>query len=277
MDRRRQYQAHESNDRWLVSYADFVTLLLAVFVVIAASSQTDTLRASMVSASVKAALEKGRTNTVHPVSRREVGAKKDQAQVPATLADALQPSRTMVELLPSMRYLSKALENEILQGKIDLRLEPRGLVVSLRQATYFPSGGDNIAQDTYPSIEKIAETIGGLRNAVRLEGHSDSIPIHTIRFRSNWELSAARSIAMMELLSHRFDIPRNRLAIAGYADTAPIEPNDTETGRAHNRRVDIVILNQTAEINEPRASASASPAIDDGPAHLAALREAGGR
>lgn len=276
MDRRRQYQAHESNDRWLVSYADFVTLLLAVFVVIAASSQTDTLRASMVSASVKAALEKGRTNTVHPVSRREVGAKKDQAQVPATLAD-LQPSRTMVELLPSMRYLSKALENEILQGKIDLRLEPRGLVVSLRQATYFPSGGDNIAQDTYPSIEKIAETIGGLRNAVRLEGHSDSIPIHTIRFRSNWELSAARSIAMMELLSDRFDIPRNRLAIAGYADTAPIEPNDTETGRAHNRRVDIVILNQTAEINEPRASASASPAIDDGPAHLAALREAGGR
>ena len=129
------------------------------------------------------------------------------------------------------------------------------------------------AQDTYPSIEKIAAIIGGLRNAVRLEGHSDSSPIHTLRFRNNWELSAARSIAMMELLSGRFDIPRNRLAIAGYADTAPIESNDTQTGRAHNRRVDIVILNQTAAINEPRASAPAAPAPDDGPARPGSTRE----
>lgn len=276
MDRRRQYQAHESNDRWLVSYADFVTLLLAVFVVIAASSHTDTLRASMVSASVKSALESGQRGAARPTSRVGVDGKNAQTQVPPTHVEAPQSPRTAVELLPSMRYLSKALEKEIQEGKIDLHLEPRGLVVSLRQATYFPSGGDNIAPDTFTSIERIAETIRGLRNAVRLEGHSDSLPIHTLRFRSNWELSAARSIAMMELLSDRFDIPRNRLAIAGYADTAPIEPNDTEMGRAHNRRVDIVILNQTAEINEP-GSMSALPAPNDGPAHLAALWKPGAR
>jgi chemotaxis protein MotB len=275
--RRRQHQPHESTDRWLVSYADFVTLLLAVFVVIAATSQTDTLRARMVSASVKSALETGRTIRTHTISGKGPKTKVEQAQASVIAPDVAQPPRATVELLPSMQYLSEALANEILQGKIDLRLEPRGLVVSLRQATYFPSGGDRIAPDTYPALEKIAATIRGLSNAVRLEGHSDSKPIHTARFRSNWELSAARSIAMMELLSDRFEIPRSRLAIAGYADMAPIEPNDTETGRAHNRRVDIVILNQNGIFNEPGASAMATASIEDGRARLAALRDTGAR
>jgi chemotaxis protein MotB len=91
-----------------------------------------------------------------------------------------------------------------------------------------------------------------------MEGHTDSIPIHTARFHSNWELSAARSIGMMELLSQRFGIPRQRMAIAGYADTAPLESNDTPEGRAHNRRVDIVILNQQVKSIEPVAPGPAS-------------------
>ena len=89
---------------------------------------------------------------------------------------------------------------------------------------------------------------------MRLEGHTDSVPIHNSRFRNNWELSAARSIAMLELLSARFDIPPERLAVAGYADTAPVESNDSEQGRAHNRRVDIVILNERGLGPEPDAA-----------------------
>jgi len=81
---------------------------------------------------------------------------------------------------------------------------------------------------------------------VRIEGHTDSIPIHTARFRSNWDLSAARSIAIMETLSNRFEIPYQRLSIAGYADTVPVADNDTPEGRARNRRVDLVILNNYA-------------------------------
>jgi chemotaxis protein MotB len=80
---------------------------------------------------------------------------------------------------------------------------------------------------------------------VRLEGHTDSVPIHNSRFRSNWELSAARSIAMLEVLSGKFEISVGRFAVAGYADTVPVASNDTDEGRAHNRRVDIVILNRT--------------------------------
>jgi chemotaxis protein MotB len=165
-----------------------------------------------------------------------------------------------------MKFLTKALEAEIKDGKIEIQLQQRGLVVSLRQAAFFPSGEDSIEPKTYLSVEKIAETIRKLPNSVRLEGHTDSVPIHTARFRSNWELSAARGIAMLELLSTRFGIPRDHLAIAGYADTAPKDDNRTELGRAHNRRVDIVILNQQGIIAEP-ASVPAAPPAEKARAH----------
>jgi len=250
MARTQTNQNFASHDRWLVSYADFITLLLAIFIVIAASSQTDKLRASRISASVKAALEKhGQSHAAQaPSALQNIEPRRDN---PTEVTLTPETEVRTAELLPSMRYLTKSLENEIRQGKIDLHLEARGLVVSLRQATFFPSGTDQIDVSTYSSIAKIAETIRDLPNGVRLEGHSDSKPIHTSRFRSNWELSAARSIAMMELLTRWFGIPESRLAIAGYAGTTPVESNETEAGRAHNRRVDIVILNQKASIDEP--------------------------
>jgi chemotaxis protein MotB len=100
-------------------------------------------------------------------------------------------------------------------------------------------------------LAKIAEVMSGLPNAVRLEGHTDSRPIHTSRFRSNWELSAARSIAMLEVLNQRYQIPLERMCVAGYAENAPADTNDTEEGRAHNRRVDVVLLTSEGEATEP--------------------------
>ncbi len=97
----------------------------------------------------------------------------------------------------------------------------------------------------------MAAAIAKMPNPVRLEGHTDSTPINTPRFHSNWELSSARSIAILELLTGKFGVPRNRLSIAGYADTAPVASNDTEEGRARNRRADIVILNEQGVIAEP--------------------------
>jgi chemotaxis protein MotB len=155
------------------------------------------------------------------------------------------------------------MEDAIKAGKVEVHLEPRGLVISLRQAAFFPSGEDKIAPDTFPTVQKIAEVIGKLPNLVRLEGHTDAIPIHTARFDSNWDLSAKRAIAMMKLLTGNFELPKGRFSIAGYAETAPVDTNDTAEGRAHNRRVDIVILNQQALIGEPgklAGAASASPA-----------------
>ena len=108
-----------------------------------------------------------------------------------------------------------------------------------------------ISPDAYDGLEKVAAAITKMPNPVRLEGHTDSTPISTPRFHSNWELSAARSIALLELLSDKFGVPRERLSIAGYADTAPVASNDTEEGRARNRRVDIVILNEQGMMGEP--------------------------
>ena len=261
MARKRGHPEHENHERWLVSYADFMTLLFAFFVVMFATSQTDKARAQQVSDSVKEALDKGGVAAaVHEILGGTVDEKgKGNAQMKGaggSQAQNVKPQAAIAELLPSMQYLSKSLEGEIHQGKIEMHLEPRGLVVSLRQATFFPSGADTVEPNTYPSVEKIAQIIHDLPNSVRLEGHTDAIPIHTARFRSNWELSAARAIAMMELFSGRFEIPPQRMAIAGYADTAPLDSNDTPEGRAHNRRVDIVILNQRVLVNEPPGSGS---------------------
>jgi chemotaxis protein MotB len=221
--------APENHQRWLISYADFVTLLLAVFVVMFAASQPDKGKAKRVSHSVAEAMH---------------GAKAlhDMAAGKTPLAKPEIPA--VSELLPSMQYLSQALAAEIDAGRIAVHLEARGLVISLRQAAFFPSGGDAITTSGLSSLEKISHTIGDLPNSVRFEGHTDSAPMHSRRFRSNWELSSARSIAMLKLFAGRFGIPSARFAVAGYAETQPVDSNDSTAGRAHNRRVDIVILSQ---------------------------------
>jgi chemotaxis protein MotB len=125
------------------------------------------------------------------------------------------------------------------------------LVISLREATFFASGDDAIAPGSEAILAKIAAEIQGFGNQVRLEGHSDSKPIHNSRFRSNWELSVARSIAMLETLRQNFGIATARMSVAGYAENAPVDTNDTEEGRARNRRVDLVILSGEGVKSEP--------------------------
>ncbi|MGH9662923.1 MAG: OmpA/MotB family protein, partial [Bryobacteraceae bacterium] len=166
---------------------------------------------------------------------------------------ALEPKKDqrLVELMPSYKVLAAELRPEIESGRIQVSMELRGLTISFKQAALFPSGEDVIAPDALESIDKVAQAINKLPNPVRLEGHTDSMPIHTPRFRNNWDLSAARSIALLELLTTRFHVAQDRLSIGGYADTAPVDSNDTEAGRARNRRVDIVILNQTGVMAEP--------------------------
>jgi chemotaxis protein MotB len=254
MSRKKAHASHENHERWLVSYADFITLLFAFFVVMFASSQTDKTKVQQISDSVKQALEKGGVAAaVREILGGTVDDKgKGNAQMKGPGGSEKKPQETVqAELTPSMQHLTKALEEEIRLGKIEVHLEARGLVVSLREATFFPSGTDALDQETFPTLDKIASTVRDLPNSIRLEGHTDSVPIHTARFRSNWELSAARSIAMLDLLITRYNVPKARMAIAGYADTAPVASNETAEGRARNRRVDIVILNQRALIANP--------------------------
>jgi chemotaxis protein MotB len=229
-----------------------------------ASSQADKSKVKQISEAVTKALDTGGVKGVvaelmgADERMKRIAARKEAA-VASLRPMASQPEGPGRDLLPSLEYLNAVLKREIEKGEMQISLQPRGLVVSLRQAAFFPSGEDKIDPATYPSLEKVATAIAQLANPVRLEGHTDAVPISTARFHSNWDLSAARAIAVLELLSHRFAIPQNRLAVAGYAETAPVAPNDREEGRARNRRVDIVILNQKQVIEEP-ASAGSGPA-----------------
>jgi chemotaxis protein MotB len=248
----RPHPPSENHDRWLVSYADFITLLFAFFVVMFASSQTDKGRAKQVSQAVEKAFKEGHSFGMNPAVAKILGGTVgDTGQGNAMMkgpggaqkGEAPNADPNVVELLPSLKRLNKELEEDIKAGKLEMRLEPRGLVISLRQSAFFPSGEDVIDPATLPTVKKVAEVIRAVPNSIQLEGHTDAQPIHTSRFHSNWELSCARGIAVLEILCQNFDIPRTRFSVVGRADTLPMDSNDTPAGRARNRRVDVVIVN----------------------------------
>ncbi|HZU27373.1 MAG TPA: flagellar motor protein MotB [Bryobacteraceae bacterium] len=262
MARRKHDAGHENHERWLVSYADFITLLFAFFVVMFATSQTDKNKAQAVQDSVQKALEEGKLSAVvnailggSPVDKKKAG----NAQLHGSTkppkeqkADYAAGPGKVAELLPSLALLTKELEEEIRAGKITVSMERRGLVISFRQAALFPSGAATLVPSALPPLDKIAKVLLKIPNPVRLEGHTDSVPIHNSQFQSNWELSAARSITLLRVLTEECRVPDARLSIAGYGDNDPADSNDTEEGRARNRRVDIVVLNETGLAAEPQ-------------------------
>lgn len=268
--------AHENHERWLVSYADFITLLFAFFVVMFASTQADKAKARAVSESVREALEKGQFSAAIAAvmgkskheNNRTAAAPRPDAKAGGAGLNA--PERNLVastgegtaspppDLLQSAETLQRMLAAELQNGKVAIRLEARGLVISLREAGFFASGDDTVSASSLPAVAKIAGVISALPHPVRLEGHTDSLPIHNSRFRSNWELSTARAIAMLELLAGKYHIARDRMAVAGYAENVPADSNETEAGRAHNRRVDLVLLSGAGLRDEPVSAPSAA-------------------
>lgn len=246
MARRRVSHGHVNHERWVISYADFVTLLFAFFVVMFATANADKGKARAVAEAVKAALDP----KANPHSKEIIQEllRKDKKITPEAA------KQTVAELTPSLNLLQKNLKDEIQRGEVELHLEPRGLTISFKQAALFDSGAADIKTSASSGLEKVADAILKLPNQIRLEGHTDNVPIHNVQFKNNWELSSARSIAVLEFLTEKFDVPVKRLAVSGYADVAPVASNDTDAGRARNRRVDIVILSSLASKWEPEKS-----------------------
>jgi chemotaxis protein MotB len=266
--RKKRHPEHENHERWLVSYADFITLLFAFFVVMFASTQTDKSKAAQIQASVKDALENdhfmAQVASILGGAPDELGPGENQRRGPGGQHDLSEPATDAQSALrPAQQQLETDLSEEVETGLMSISMEARGLVISFQQAAFFPSGTDEIPPEAYEAVGKVADVILALPNRVRLEGHTDSQPVRggSGRFVSNWELSAARAISMMEMLVDCCSVPRAKLSIAGYADNAPVAPNDTAEGRSRNRRVDIVILNQ------------AGSAIEAGPASGLAISE----
>lgn len=257
MARRVKVKAHENHERWLISYADFITLLFAFFVVMFASSHADKNKAKEVSASVKEAIEQGRMPKalMDLMGRKRPPATNDPKKAAAISSPELlrqDPALAAIaDLVPSLESLTGSLAKEIAAGKVSINMEPRGLVVSLKEAAFFPPAGDTIQQEAFAIIGKIADSALRLPNKILLEGHTDSTPIRNGRFRSNWDLSAARAIAMLNVMADEFAVPRGRMSVSGYAENVPVAGNESAEGRQKNRRVDVVFLNAFGAKTQP--------------------------
>jgi chemotaxis protein MotB len=250
----------ENHERWLVSYADLVTLLFAFFVVMFASTQTDHTRAKQISEGVEKALEAGATppkiaailgGTVDDKGRGNAMLKGPSLPPPPE-KDKKEDAPPLKDLNAAAALLRQRLQKEIQNGSVEIRVEERGVIIGLNSAVFFSTGADMIDPSVYPALKEVASILNRLPNLLRFEGHTDSVPINTTRFPSNWELSASRSIAMLRFFNEKYEVARERMAIVGYADTVAISSNETEQGRQRNRRVDIVIVSELGLRTEAR-------------------------
>ena len=216
-----------SRDRWLISYADFMTLLCAFFMTVYAATLAET-PAATAAAPVAAAAPAVETAPEPP---------------------PVDPSVALRE------QVERALAPELAAGYLQLVEDPRGLVIEVPEAGAFDVGQAALAPEAQAMLSRIATMLTTLPNAVRIEGHSDTTPIRTPQYASNWDLSTARATSVVEFLVTTAGLVPSRLSAAGYAELKPRASNDTPEGRARNRRVDLVLLNDaTARAEEPAGS-----------------------
>jgi chemotaxis protein MotB len=259
VSRKKRHKAHANHERWLVSYADFITLLFAFFVVLYASSQADKKKAAQVAASIKGAFQQlgvftGSATEGIGIPGSPGTPRPDLMEAPIRTikiagAAGKNPGGTGfgVDVDELRRQLESALGDEIRQHEIQMRVTPEGLVVSLREVGFFPSGQAELLESGNATLTRIATILGGRGFQIRVEGHTDNAPIHNPRFKSNWELSTARATAVVALLVERHGFDPSLIAAAGYSEYHPVQPNDTVQGRAANRRVDLVVVGQVPE------------------------------
>ena len=272
MRRRKRRSAHSNHERWLVSYADFITLLFAFFVVLYASSQVDKKKVGKLAFAIQAAFQEmgvfqGSTTAVpidvaDPMSFNSSPTIQNMERTAslgwiASHPDAsLDPGLEVGDLAQLQAELEAALASEIKRKEIAMHREPDGLVISLREAGFFESGSAQMKSTSQAAFDRIASMLRYRDYRLRVEGHTDNAPIHNSQFPSNWELSTSRATEIVRLLIVREGFGPARLSAAGYAEYYPVATNLTTEGRAMNRRVDIVILGNAWTVT-PMAQAAA--------------------
>jgi chemotaxis protein MotB len=248
---KKKHPEHVNHERWLVSYADFITLLFAFFVVLFASSQSDKKKQVKLSAAMQSAFTPLGTFDAHskipPLSDISGAAVSDTA--PAALTPPLPSTSRLETPEETQKRLTKFLAEQVAAGNIrpgsiTMRITPDGLVISLHEAGFFPSGSAEVRAASIPVLSLLAATLPA--GPLRVEGHTDNVPIHTAQFATNWELSTTRATAIARLLLEHGPIDPVNLSAAGYAEFHPVASNATEDGRTQNRRVDIILLRHPA-------------------------------
>ena len=251
MARKKKHEEHVNHERWLVSYADFITLLFAFFVTLYAISQVDAQKLGKLVESMQSAFDTRVFEPGSPKLALSEGAVKGIEQ-----QKLVEPISPPVSTPISLQSLQSNIQAKLVRAKFVDRVrmvqEKRGLIISLTEAGFFDPGESTLKDTGRQVVDMIAETLMSNPYHFRIEGHTDSVPINTARFPSNWELSTARATYILSYLTMNFAFEPTRLSVAGYGEHRPIAPNNTAEGRAINRRVDIVILSESERQQEPK-------------------------
>lgn len=222
MRRRRSTDEHENDDRWLVSYADFITLLFAFFTAMYAISHVDMGKLELFTGSMRTAFGSA-PGAASPV-----------------IEGVALPGGNLVSIEQEFRRIVTASA-----GGMSVRRDERGIALSLGEGVLFDSGRAEIRQEAAGVLGSIASVLKKMSNDVIIEGHTDNIPLSLgSRYSSNWELSTARATSVLSYLIIHSGLSPERLSAGGYGEFRPVSSNETPDGRSRNRRVDIVVLNR---------------------------------
>ena len=233
-----KHEEHENHERWLVSYADFITLLFAFFVVMYSISSINEGRYRTVSESIKAAL--------NPMSNHSGENRIISVGEAKSVQQGRNPSDAKLAALRRVREQIQVMSDKPIKDLVALitvvKTVNGDIVVTIPDQLLFNSGEATIRPDALPFLKGLGGVILEMNRHARVEGHTDNVPIRTAQFPSNWELSSARSVMVVRVLSELYGVPSDHLAAVGHADTRPITKNLDPEQRAKNRRVEVVIL-----------------------------------
>jgi chemotaxis protein MotB len=244
-------EEHVNHERWLITYADMLTLLMVLFVVLYSMSQTDAVKFAALKASLNQAFNVEVLKGTEPSSLKGdsgssfVSPMMDQPLTQEIRAMMGDPSPSQAELT-ALQALRQAVAQVPIplesSGHVEVGTSREGIVISLAGNLLFDSGKSDLKPQGLVLLDSLADRLKSMSNEIRIEGHTDNVPIATPLYPSNWELSSARAITVGRYLSEHDEIAPARLAAAGYGEFRPVTSNDTREGRARNRRVDLVIM-----------------------------------
>ncbi len=244
--KKKGHGGHESSERWLLTYADMITLLTAFFIMMYSMSVLNVTKFQQVAIAIRSGFGGPLDTAGHGILQPSVG----QASRPTLIPEINQFRPDLVA-----DQIKKYAKKKGLEKELHLRQTERGLVVSIvTDKMLFPAGAAALTPGAVQVLDKVSSLIKSTNSIIRVEGHTDNMPIHTLQFPSNWELSTARATTVVRQLVDREGIPSSRLSAAGYADGHPLAPNTTPANRAANRRVDIVILKGDSPTVPPKPS-----------------------
>jgi len=239
-----------NHERWLVSYADFITLLFAFFVVMFAVSQVDSKKLGRFTESVNVAFQTRGLFAPSSGSPLERGGSAGSALIPAVVADKPSLFR-YTAASPRAQAVKESLEEKMdeagLGASMNLRYDERGVVVSLPEELYFKPGAASLLPDSLDELAAIGRALREQSGAILVEGHTDDQPVRSPIFPSNWELSATRAARVARYLIEEVGLEATRLSAIGLADTRPLVENFDDASRSANRRVQIVVVTEAGE------------------------------